>query len=1064
LEQTHDGGFIIAGFSTSSDGDVTKHHGSTNSGDYWIVKIDVNGNIQWEKSLGGSGDDEAASIKQTNDGGYIVCGTSYSTDGDVTGNHGGADYWVIKLDSIGTIQWEKSLGGSGDDFGVSVYQTNDTGYIVAGCSHSNDGNVTGHHSQLDSLDYWIVKLNSTGNIQWEKSLGGNGNDYAGSICQTGDGGYIVSGWSNSNDGDVTGNHGGYDIWVVKLDGSGTIQWEKCYGGSLAETSGNIRQTNDGGYILAGSTGSNDGDVTGNHGPGDYWVVKLNDTGTIQWENCYGGSKDEPYVWLDQAKDGGYFLNGTSESNDGEVTGHRGINNNNYWAVRIDSVGKIEWEESLGGTRDNEGYTSFCAKDGSFLVSGISSSTDNGVTGNHGATDYWIVKLGFISPIISSVTSLNFDSLMCYRSKQDSLWVHNTGDTTLIITADSILGHWIGGQNSNAFTLVSPAAFPVTIAPGDSLRFIILFDPTSQPKVTPYTDTLSLISNDTLPGHNPWIVQLKSVADTENFILDLYVTEYGWDRNSDTLDLGTVPCGTAKDTSFPLTYYPPLPTSYRIKTPDPAFTVPSSIYFDSFHANHQAPVPLMVRFIASNGPGRYVAPVFFTDTCGHTDSAYFLVTITGAVVTVAAPPDTTICAGDSVLLTASGSFSSYQWSDGETTQSIIVKASGTYSVTATNPNGCSANSAPVRVTVNNVVAPVINGVSGICPGGSTTLDAGSGYASYLWSTGETTQAVTVTVPGTYSVMVTQGNCSVTSADFTVVQYPAPTVTITLSGDTLVSTPAVTYQWYLNGAAIPGATSQTYIPFMEGSYTVAVTDTNGCTGTSPAYLQGALSVELCSASPAPVLPAVLIDLPVSLSETITAPVDSVAFDVAYNRVALFYLTATSPRCGLRVERVNSGDLHITAFSCGTPLSAGDIADVKFVGLVTSSDTTYTQVNINNVTFYPAGTVTGSGCSVPVTINPYCGLHGVYYTGATSLAQNYPNPFTGTTTIHVTLAQTDANGAQLKVYNMLGEQVADLTGQLAPNADISFNAEENKAGVYYYTLQTASGRFTRQMFVVK
>ncbi|HZV13525.1 MAG TPA: T9SS type A sorting domain-containing protein, partial [Candidatus Kapabacteria bacterium] len=196
----------------------------------------------------------------------------------------------------------------------------------------------------------------------------------------------------------------------------------------------------------------------------------------------------------------------------------------------------------------------------------------------------------------------------------------------------------------------------------------------------------------------------------------------------------------------------------------------------------------------------------------------------------------------------------------------------------------------------------------------------------------------------------------------------------------------------------------------------------------------------------------------------PVDSVVFDLVYNPSALLFENVTSPICGLRRQRLSAGDVRITAFNCGTPMNAGNIADAQFYTMVTSSDTTYTQIVIDSVAFYPAGSVTGSGCSIPVTINPLCGLKGVIYTGATSLSQNYPNPFMGTTTIHVTLSQSDANGAQLKIYNMLSEQVADLTSQLSADGDVTFNAGASKTGVYYYMLETASGRIMRQMFVVK
>jgi hypothetical protein len=177
------------------------------------VKLNGNGEIQWQKSLGGSDYDCAMSIQQTSDGGYIVAGVSLSIDGDVTGALGNYDYWVVKLDENSAIQWQRSLGGTNSDSANLIQQTSEGGYIVAGQSNSNNEDVTGNHG---NSDYWVVKLSGSGDIQWEKSLGGSDYEAARAIQQTTDGGYIVAGWSTSTDGDVTGNHGNDDYWVVKL--------------------------------------------------------------------------------------------------------------------------------------------------------------------------------------------------------------------------------------------------------------------------------------------------------------------------------------------------------------------------------------------------------------------------------------------------------------------------------------------------------------------------------------------------------------------------------------------------------------------------------------------------------------------------------------------------------------------------------------------------------------------------------------------------------------------------------------------------------------------------------
>ena len=385
IQHTSDGGYIVAGWSTSNDGDVTSNNGSH---DYWIIKLTNTGDISWQKSFGGSDEDNALSIEQTTDGGYIVAGYSYSNDGDVTGNHGGPDYLVVKLDNVGNISWQKSLGGSNQEYTFSIQATYDGGYIVAGLSLSNDGDVTGNHGFNDC---WVVKLDDVGNINWQKSLGGSGDDRAWSIQQTADSGYIVAGSSNSIDGDVTGNNGGLDYWVVKLANSGSIEWEKSMGGSLDESPWSIEQTTDGGYIVAGWSFSNNGDVTGNNGGKDYWVVKLDTLGDISWQKSMGGSYEEIAYSIRQTIDGGYIIAGSSASNDGDVTSNNGDLDN--WIIKLNNSGNIDWQKSMGGSNLDFANSILSTTDGGYIVVGPVNSGNGDVTGYNGNGDCWIVKLG-----------------------------------------------------------------------------------------------------------------------------------------------------------------------------------------------------------------------------------------------------------------------------------------------------------------------------------------------------------------------------------------------------------------------------------------------------------------------------------------------------------------------------------------------------------------------------------------------------------------------------------------------------------------------------------------------
>ncbi|WP_374445444.1 T9SS type A sorting domain-containing protein [Epilithonimonas sp.] len=404
MQPTSDGGYILAGSNGYNNGDVTVNYGGI---DAWIVKIINAGTIQWQKSLGGTKLDSAHDIKVTSDGGYIMAGSSYSNDGIVTGNHGSSDFWVVKLNNTGGVQWQKLLGGSSGDYAESIQQTTDGGYIVVGESLSNDGDVSGHHqaSNINNPDYWIVKLSSTGSLQWQKSLGGIGYDSPSSVIQTFDGGYIVVGSSTSNDGNASGNHGSSDAWIVKLNSAGNVQWQKMLGGSNSDGLYSIFQTSDGKYILAGSSSSSNGDVYENHGGSDAWVVIMDSSGIIQGEKSFGGSGDDTAFIIRQTSDGNYILCGNSYSNDGEVSGNHG--NADIWVLKLNSnTGDLLWQKSLGGTKYDSAKSIFQSTDGAYFLSGSTMSKDGDVTGNHGNYDMWLVKLNPDNLSTNEITAKN----------------------------------------------------------------------------------------------------------------------------------------------------------------------------------------------------------------------------------------------------------------------------------------------------------------------------------------------------------------------------------------------------------------------------------------------------------------------------------------------------------------------------------------------------------------------------------------------------------------------------------------------------------------------------------
>lgn len=391
IQKTVDGGYIFAGQTTSNNGNVSGIHGGI---DCWIVKISNSGDIEWQKTFGGNVSDIAKSIIQTSDGGYAFAGHTSSTNGDVTQNQGQSDYWVVKLDSLGNIEWQKTYGGTNNDNANSIRQTNDGGYIVLGQSNSSNGDVTLNNG---NYDYWLIKLDSSGMLEWQKSYGGSNIEFANAVKQTSDNGYILAGTTLSNNGDVTHNYGIRDYWIVKTDNFGNLQWQKSLGGNGSDEAFDVIESLDGNYVVAGfinfsnPNGDNPGQVSNFKGLRDAWIVKLDTLGNLIWEKTFGGSNIDEARSIYQDSDGGYIFGGTTASADGDVDVNLG--NLDYWVVKIDQAGVLQWQKTFGGSNYEVIYSIQQTSDNGYIAAGHTLSTNGNVTSSYGFEDIWIVKLG-----------------------------------------------------------------------------------------------------------------------------------------------------------------------------------------------------------------------------------------------------------------------------------------------------------------------------------------------------------------------------------------------------------------------------------------------------------------------------------------------------------------------------------------------------------------------------------------------------------------------------------------------------------------------------------------------
>ncbi len=400
--------FVMAGTSNSdSSYDKSQQPWPGAMGyDYWVIKIDSNLNKQWDKRYGGAGMDDLESFRKTNDGGFILAGISNSS---ATGDHTqancyGDDYWIIKIDSDGNKEWNKGYGGNGYDYLYGIEQTAKGGYIMVGLSNSgikcdkteDDWDPTHFYD-----DGWVVCVDDTGKVLWNHSLGGINQEDLVTILLTSDGGYLLGGSSSS---DSSGNKmqnskGGFDFWIIQLNSDGVKQWDKTYGGDGDDFLSQIFKTNDGGYILGGySTSKKSGDKGQNSfGQEDYWILKVDSAWVKQWDKTFGASEKDQFDGIIQTLDNGFLIYGISWS--GIAGGTKTENNLGFfqeWVIKTDSSFKIQWDKTIITPGINSGKV-IQTEDGCYVMGAQATGVAGGYKSQSNydptneTTDFWIVK-------------------------------------------------------------------------------------------------------------------------------------------------------------------------------------------------------------------------------------------------------------------------------------------------------------------------------------------------------------------------------------------------------------------------------------------------------------------------------------------------------------------------------------------------------------------------------------------------------------------------------------------------------------------------------------------------
>jgi hypothetical protein len=469
---TPDYGFILAGSSVSKK-TGTKNEDNQGDLDYWVWKMDEKGNQDWQKSLGGSGQDRLKSVVLTRDGGYLLAGSSDSSPitskegeskGDKKGKRiGNVDFWIVKLNAKGGEEWQKTLGGKGHDELNCIVKTKDGGYIIGGSSSSESSPnpskggeyppdagkdtevIVKTSAYFGNMDYWVIRMDGEGTILWQKSFGGIYNDELRSIALTDDGGFLLGGSSNSpvysspNLSEGGGHAGGKqdacigldDYWIIKLDKDGEEEWQKVIGGSGDDQLQDVHQTQDGNYLLAGYTNSDTGDdKKGSNEDGtDFWLLKLDKTQVIVWQETYNIGKVDVLTSLVENNDGSLLLGGyaqgeilprplqkrggsggknastalgkTKKGTNAETSPALKKGTGDYVALKLNAKGEELWRREVGSAGNDVLKKVFETRDGGYLMAGTSSTSSSKGGGQKtsgdrssgiGRQDFWVVKL------------------------------------------------------------------------------------------------------------------------------------------------------------------------------------------------------------------------------------------------------------------------------------------------------------------------------------------------------------------------------------------------------------------------------------------------------------------------------------------------------------------------------------------------------------------------------------------------------------------------------------------------------------------------------------------------
>ncbi len=729
IQSTYDGGYIIAA--------STKSFGAGNE-DVCLIKTDNQGNFIWLSTYGGVNKDFPRAIIQTLDSGYVVLGSTYSFGA------GGEDIYLLRMNKFGILQWSKTYGGNNEERGFSIQQTSDGGFIIGGTTMSFGQGLR---------DAYVIKTNDLGNISWTKVLGGYSGDVCINIQQTNDGGYIFTG------AEYSFGAGFSDYYLVKLNNLGNMEWSKAIGGFNEEHSRIVKQTSDSGFVIIGHTN------TWGVGNWDILIVKTNQTGDFLWAKTYGGSNEEFLGNIIITDNDGLIIAGSTLS--------FGSGSRDLFIIKTDFDGNILWSYTYGSVNSES------------LPLGPDNAIQQTIDG------------GFV--FIGTSNSFGFGGDDIYLIKTDSLGNSGCNELTFNPTVINITPQFTnastsvssGGISNPASTIVNTYTISDSSLCAPNLVANFQYSNVCEGSVTIFTDS--------------------------SFITNGNIISWQWDFGDGDTSILQNPTHLYTDTG---TYTVTLIITTDIGNTD---TISKTIYiFPSPNAYIDTSICEGETYFAG-GQYQTTAGTYYDTltTINNCDS----IIITNLQVTeqpdVFLGNDTTLCQGESLLLDATTNNVTYLWQDGSTNPTFFATDEGTYWVVVTDSNNCS-NSDTIDLSISTFPVVDLGNDTLICEGDSLILDAGYQNVVYNWSTGDTTQTITVDTSGLYYVEISNV-CGVAndSVQIELITLPAINLgsdTALCEGDSLlldVTIDSAIYLWQ------DGSTNPTFNVTSQGVYWVEVT---------------------------------------------------------------------------------------------------------------------------------------------------------------------------------------------------------------------------------------------------